>query len=43
VEWWLKMSMQCCGEKKGMAEKETERWVGRVGGVLVEDEHAVLW
>ncbi len=23
--------------------KEMERWVGSMGGVVVEDEHAVLW
>ncbi len=26
-----------------LVEKEMERWVGSMGGVVVEDEHAVLW
>jgi hypothetical protein len=25
VEWWLKMSMQCCGEKRGSQKR---RWIG---------------
>jgi hypothetical protein len=43
VEWCLKMSCSVVVRNGDCRKKKTERWVGSVGGVLVEDEHAVLW